>query len=154
LTPEVYANDPRGHALAVARSQGWPDWLRILLARPISYGAGRGIVFPSEPLQELMQNPDPATRLWAAFALAVTGKGNQAATEELQRASEEGQPAHELARLLSAALAATGESRFTLLDEATISLRTHYAPTAGVWTGWDVRGIRLVPRVESHASRP
>src|SRR5262249_25275901 len=60
LTPEVYANDPRGHALAVARSQGWPDWLRILLARPIAYGAGRGIVFPSEPLQELMQNPDPA----------------------------------------------------------------------------------------------
>ena len=42
VSTELVAHDPRSYALAVARSEGWPDWLRLLLARRLAYGAGRG----------------------------------------------------------------------------------------------------------------
>jgi hypothetical protein len=46
LTAEATSADPRGYALTVARSPGWPDWLRVLLLRPMAYAAARGVAFP------------------------------------------------------------------------------------------------------------
>ena len=37
LTTEAVAADPRGYALAVARSKGWPPWFRWLIAHPLAY---------------------------------------------------------------------------------------------------------------------
>src|SRR5262249_36981592 len=38
VSTEAVARDPRAYAMAVARSPGWPDWLRLLLARRLTYG--------------------------------------------------------------------------------------------------------------------
>src|SRR5258708_2484140 len=38
MTSEAIRNDPKGYALMVAKSEGWPDWLRLLMARPMAYG--------------------------------------------------------------------------------------------------------------------
>ena len=44
---------PNVRVTAVARSPDWPDWLRLLLARRLTYGAGRGYAIPREALDEL-----------------------------------------------------------------------------------------------------
>ena len=94
----------RGFALAVARSPDWPDWLRLLLARRLAYGAGRGYADPREaldrarralrpddrPLGEL--RPEPCCRIPKPQAVA-----------ELEKAAHLTGPAGELAtRLLEA----------------------------------------------------
>jgi hypothetical protein len=35
-TAEAAVADPHAYGVAVARSEGWPDWLRLLLLRPIA----------------------------------------------------------------------------------------------------------------------
>ena len=46
VSTEAVARDPRAYALTVARSQDWPDWLRLVLARRLAYGATRGYAIP------------------------------------------------------------------------------------------------------------
>ena len=72
LTAEIVRADPRHYSLMVARSPGWPDWLRLLLVRPLAYGAAEGLASPREPLVELGRHHDPAIRLWADFARSAS----------------------------------------------------------------------------------
>ncbi len=58
LTDEAAAADPKGYGLAVVRSEGWPDWLRLLLLRPLAYRAAAGHPLPREALAELRQTRD------------------------------------------------------------------------------------------------
>ena len=105
VSTEPVAHDPRAYALAVARSEGWPDWLRLLLARRLAYGAGRGYAIPREALDELKRHSDPMIGLWATYSLAVlprTGP-DPALTAELEQAARAQGPTGELAgRLLDA----------------------------------------------------
>ena len=140
---EPVAHDPRGYTLAVARSEGWPDWLRLLLARRLAYGAGRGYAIPREALEELKRHPDPMIDLWATYSLAVlprTGP-DPALTAELEQAARAQGPAAELAGRLLDALRITDDEpqREHRLDEATGWLRRHHPQAAEIWRGWEVR---------------
>jgi hypothetical protein len=145
LTAEAVTADPRGYALAVARSTDWPVWLRLLLARPLAYAAAQGMPVPVAALRELRDKPyDPAIRLWAEFALAASRPPDDDGALALARTAESAVPERSFARLLREALALDGPDRISRLDEATRWLRTHHPEAARVWAGWKQDGDRLV----------
>jgi hypothetical protein len=147
VSTDWVARDPRSTALAVARSPGWPDWLRLLLARRLAYGAARGYDIPREALEELKRHPDPMIGLWATYALAA-GSGtasDPARAAELEKSTATPGPIGELAAQLLGALRITPEERERRLDEATIWLRRHHPQAAKVWQGRDARDPRPVP---------
>jgi len=82
LTAEAASSDPRGYAAIVARSPDWPDWLRLLLTRPMAYAAINGVVFPRESIDILAHHEDPAIALLADFVLA---NGTIADSDAVQR---------------------------------------------------------------------
>jgi hypothetical protein len=147
LTAEAASADPRAYALAVARSAGWPDWLRVLLLRPMAYAAGHGVDFPAEALDALRHHPDPVVGLWAACVQAQVDRQAADPRRELERACATDGPNRELACLLREAVRSSDpDARAKALDQATLWLRTHHAPSAQLWEGWAVQGSRLVPR--------
>jgi hypothetical protein len=138
LTAEAIAADPSAYALAVARSEGWPDWLRLLLIRPMALDDGR-LGLPRDPLAELRAHPDPAINLWAAYVQAVARDDPEAAAFLRSPAGADAGMG-ELGASLAGALDARGEARRALLDRATLWQRRHHADSARLWDGWVVRG--------------
>lgn len=149
LTADAAVDDPKAYGLAVARSEGWPDWLRLLLTRPIAYAAGRGSPVAREPLVELTGNSDPTVVLWARFALAASLDGDAESGAILQRSAETPGPYHELAQLLVRALEARYDARKALLDEATLWMRSHHPDAARVWKGWEIRDGNVVRKADA-----
>jgi len=143
VSTELVARDPRGYALTVARSAGWPDWLRLLLGRRLAYGAIRGYAIPREPLDELADHADPLIGLWAACALALAPGSEPRLTARLEHAARVSDEQGELASMLLAVLAAPPAERERRLDEATIWLRRHHGQAAKIWQGWEIRDGRL-----------
>jgi hypothetical protein len=148
VSTELVAQDPRLYAMTVARSEGWPDWLRLILSRRLAFGAGRGYDIPREALDELKRHPDPMIGLWASYSLAVVphGDADPAPAGELTKAARGQGPTAELAALLHAALLAANEEREFRLDEATEWLRRHHPQAAEIWRGWEIQDRRVVPR--------
>jgi hypothetical protein len=145
LTGEAVTADPRGYALAVARSEDWPVWLRLLLARPLAYAAAQNVQIPPAPLRELHEKQyDPAVSLWADFALAVSHPPDGAAAAALAQAAQGDTHESAFARLLQEAAEARGPERLRRLDEATRWLRTNHPAAAEVWAGWSDRGDRVI----------
>jgi hypothetical protein len=138
VTTEAVARDPRAYAMAMARSPGWPDWLRLVLARRLSYGASRGYDIPREPLEELRRHSDPMVGLWAAYALARLPRPDPdpAMVAELEKAAGAPGPEGALATRLLDALRAPQEERERRLDEATVWLRSHHSQAVPIWRGW------------------
>ena len=151
LDADIVRDDPRHYSLMVARSPEWPDWLRLLLVRPLAYGAAEGLAIPREPLVELGRHHDPAIRLWADFARAASPDvaTDPDAGKELERAAGDDGPNRELAVLLREALGAEGRERVRRLDRATLWLRDHHPDSARLWESWKVRGLRLAPKPAS-----
>jgi len=146
LTAEAAVPDPGGYGLSVARSEGWPGWLRLILARPIAYAAALDLPVARGPLAELRHGPDPTLALWADYALAEGDDGDPAAAADLRRAAADPGPDRGLAGLLLRALEATRlQDRLDALDAATLDLRIHHPAIAALWRGYAVRGGRLVP---------
>jgi hypothetical protein len=141
VSTEPLAHDPRSYSLAVARSEGWPDWLRLLLSRRLAYGAVRGYDIPREALDELERQPDPMIGVWARYSLSVLSRGR---VGDLEGAARAPGPAGELAAMLLKASQAVGEERERQLDEATDWLRRHHPQAAEIWRGWEVRDQHLV----------
>ncbi len=143
LTAEATEADPRGYALAVARSEGWPNWLRLLLLRPLAYAASGGANVPYEPLADLRSHDDPMLAIWATYTLAAS-RGDHDAIAELRRTSVENTPSGELARMLRSALESRdSEQRAATLDRATLWLRDHHPEAIRIWRGWKVRDGRI-----------
>jgi hypothetical protein len=155
LTAEAAQADPRGYALAVARSEGWPSWLRLLALRPVAYAAGQGTTFPAEAMQPLSEHSDAFIRLWAEYAMAVSTKGDRFARLALeQSAIGNGEPAA-LARFLLDALHDDEPRRTDRLDEATRWMRSHHAESARLWAGWTMEDDRIMKqRSHPHQSLP
>jgi len=144
VSTEAVARDPRAYALTVARSSDWPDWLRLVLARRLAYGAVRGYAIPREPLDELAHHADPMIGLWATCALALPPGAETRRRTELEQAARLPDQQGELASMLLAVLAAPPGDRERRLDEATIWLRHHHGQAAQIWRGWEMRDGRLV----------
>jgi len=133
LTSEAMSGDPRGYALAVARSEGWPDWLRWLHLRPLAYGAGEGRRIHRDALRALTEHSDPILRLWAWYTLAEADPDDNEARSMLEaEAATRGEPWSELAALLLQALDAEDDAtRVARLDEATRWTAARHAQAEG-----------------------
>jgi len=142
---ELVAEDPQGYVTAVARSPGWPDWLRLALARAMAYAASRGHAISRERLGELCRLDDPILRLWALYALAVQTRPDPHTAVEVERVARSSAPGHELAELLLAAIRTDEAHRLEILDRATLWNREHHPATARLWHGWAIREGTLVP---------
>jgi hypothetical protein len=157
VSMEALAHDPRAYSLAVARSRDWPDWLRLLLARRLAYGAGRSYGIPREALEELTRHSDPMIGLWASYALALQGKAGVAQRAVLEHAARGPAPDSELAAMLLAALDAREPGRSNMLDRATLWLRRHHPQAIKIWEGWPDLGEKpdapVVP-AEPSSGRP
>lgn len=153
LTSEAIRSDPKGYAQMVARSEGWHDWLRLLLVRPMAYGVGEGYRIAWEPIDLLRQNPDAAVALWATYTRAVMAPGDASAVEALEREAKKEGPFQSLAVLLDAAARAEGEPRVRKLDEATTWLRTHHPEASKIWEGWSERDGRLISTLPASSTR-
>lgn len=146
LTAEAAASDPPGYGASVARSEGWPAWLRLLLTRPMAYAAAFDLPVARKSLAELARSPDHATALWATFALAEGSEGESAFDAALRREAGTDGPDRALAAHLVAALdSARLEDRLKALDAATLWLRHHHPGAAALWAGWEAAADRLVP---------
>lgn len=144
ISTDAVARDPRQYALAVSLSPDWPDWLRLVLARRLAYGATRGYSIPEIALDELMKSADPMIRLWAAYSLAVMPGAKPAAAATLEEAARIQDANGELAAMLLAAKAAPAAERERLLDDASLWLRHHHPQAAKIWQGWEIRDGRLI----------
>jgi hypothetical protein len=144
LTSDAIRADPKGYALMVAKSEGWPDWLRLLMARPMAYGVGEGYRIAWEPLDLLREHKDPAIALWATYTRSVMAPGDPAASKALADAASTDGPFRPLAVLLEAASKADGEAQVKKLDEATVWLRTRHPGASKLWVGWEERDGQLV----------
>lgn len=132
LTPEVMAGQPKSYAATVAKSEGWPDWLRLLLLRPLAYSASSGATVPEEPLRTLCTHHDPMIRLWSLYILTVSNRDADSSAALTAAAKEPG-PAQALATLLRDAAAAENRERSAILDRATQWQRTHHPEAASLW---------------------
>ncbi|MGE3820142.1 MAG: hypothetical protein AB7I30_12035 [Isosphaeraceae bacterium] len=144
LTAEAVAADPKAYGAAVARSEGWPDWLRLILTRPMVYTAAIDRPVPRESLIELTASPSPALVLLARFALAASSAGDPESEAALREAAERGEgELRGLAEDLVQALDGRRlDQKLIPLDRATIRLRT-LDPAAPLWRGWEVQGETL-----------
>jgi hypothetical protein len=144
-TDEV-ARDPRAFALAAARSPDWPDWLRLVLARRLAYGAARGYAIPREAVAELAQHSDPMIRVWAYYAFAVTPGADPDMAAELEKAAQAPGDAQALAKMLVSDLGGPPASREERLDRATRWMQSHHAQAAKIWEGWQVDRGRVIQK--------
>jgi hypothetical protein len=142
ISTDAVASDPRSFSLAVARSSDWPDWLRLLLARRLLYGAVRRYAIPREALDELSGHSDPMIGVWAKSTLALLeARPDSAATLE-QKPQLPG-PAGELAVRLASAIQSPAAEREPRLDEVTVWMRTQHPQAAKIWQGWHEIDRRL-----------
>ena len=144
MTSDAIRADPKGYAVMVAKSEGWPDWLRLLMIRPMAYGVGEGYRIAWEPLDLLRENPDPAIALWATYTRAVNPPGDASAARSLEESAMKAGPFQPLAVLLETASKAEGKDRIAKLDEATAWIRAHHPESSKLWKGWDQRDGKLV----------
>ncbi len=122
LRDEILGSDPARYADMVARSEEWPNWLRLLLVRPLAYGADR-IKFPKDGLDRLRVHPDRSIALWAAYTAAVS-LDDAMAKDELKAAAASDEEFAWLADFLDLAGQADDHVvRRALLDDATRMLR-------------------------------
>jgi hypothetical protein len=144
VSTDAVAHDPRSYALSMARSPDWPDWLRLVLARRLAYGAGRGYAIPRDPVEELARHADPMISLWATCALAELAGADPVGTAKLERAAAEKGGPGELATSLLAALRSSEADCEDRLDATTFWMHHHHPQSAKIWEGWAVKNGRLV----------
>jgi len=148
LKSELAARDPSAYANAVGKSPDWPDWLRLVLARPLAYAAIQGTTFPREPVQALAAHADPAIGLWATFVLASSRPADGTAVQKLKQSCETAGPNQELACLLWQAHKLTGRpaEQAKALDQATVWLRSYHPAVEPLWKDWRVERGQLAPK--------
>lgn len=140
LTAEAVASDPEAFGAALTKSEGWPDWLRLILMRPLVYFAALGGPIPRDSLKELADSTVPAIGLLARFALAASKEGDPGSVEAIRKAAEAPGELQDLANdLLHALHSQRLDQKLLALDSATFRLRS-IPPAAELWEGWEVQG--------------
>jgi hypothetical protein len=139
LTYEAVSHDPRGYVLAVARSEGWPPWLRAQLARPLVWAALLGVRIPDELLAELEGNRDPVVSLLAAGARQWTGPAEAQAAARgrvAELAESNGELSGLAAMFRHAAVEQRLDAREAAIEGLNAWLRVHHPDARRVWAGW------------------
>ncbi len=132
VSTDLLRADPRGFSLAVARSPGWPGWLRIPLELDLVRGVIRGYSVPPVALEELARNDDPMIAALALFAQAVERPGEPFARKALEvQAAGLGSRA-DLANRLLGVLDLPAPNREPPMDDISRWLREHHEPTVEV----------------------
>jgi hypothetical protein len=144
IGPALVAEDPWSYVSAVARSQDWPDWLRLVLAQPMAYAATQGHAISRERLGELCRQNDPILRLWALYSLAVQTRPDPQTVVELEKVAQSPVPERDLAELFLRAVRSDERGRVEILDQATRWTREHHRETVQIWKGWSLQGQELV----------
>lgn len=136
LTAEAASADPREYALTIARSPGWPVWLRMLLTRPMAYAALDGGTFPPEALEEMQKHSDRGIALWSSFILAQEDSNDRSGHQALEAGCQGSGWDRELACLLRDAIGLKGQpdAQKRLLDRATVWLRGHHPECKAIWS--------------------
>lgn len=134
LGPEATADAPRDYGLAVAYSEGWPDWFRLQLLRPMAEAAHDQRGFPEEALRTLARHDDPVIATLALY-VAAEAAGDDKAAVALERASHEGGPAASLARLLLGARTSDDEARRAILGGLRDWIRAEHPASRELWRG-------------------
>ena len=133
LDAAILDMDAESYAKAVARSEGWPNWLRLQLVRPLAYGAERHRL-PKSELDTLRAHVDPFIALWADYAAAVS-LSDESARARLLEARNDAR-LHEVATHLTMAYEAEQvERRRDELDAATRLLRRRHSESWAIWKG-------------------
>ncbi len=143
MTSDSIRADPKGYALMVDKSEGWPAWLRLALLRPMAYAVGEGYRIAWEPLDDLRQHPDAGIALWALYTRAAMEPGQPDLVVLLQNEANRPGAFRALAGLLAEAAKLDGDARVRKLDEATAWLRSDHPVVAPLWRGWTVRDGRI-----------
>jgi len=148
LTAEAASADPRGYALTIARSPGWPNWLRVLLARPMAYAAVEGVIFPRDALAELRANSDRGVALWGSFLDAQQENLADPGLQELEQASAGQGWERDYAHLLleAARLRESPDRQIPLLDRATDALLARHPNLHPLWASLPGTGNPAPPR--------
>jgi hypothetical protein len=148
LSAEATSSDPRGYALAATKSEGWPSWLRCLVARPLAYAAASGRPLNRSSVIELAGHRERFTARWAEFALSQddTAKAHEwlAATSDADRTFLE---------RLRLASTLTQPRLSESLDETTIWLRESEPSAREVWNGWTETSNGIEP-IRANATAP
>ncbi len=140
VTIELAAADPRAFGLAVAKSEGWPSWLRLALAVNVARGVARGYSIPRESLNDLSQNPDPMIAVIGLFCRAAVYPPDETARKALDDQAERPDAVGQLAARMRKALDARPHERDPLIDEVARFIRSAHEPTAKVWADWKSPG--------------
>ncbi len=117
VSAELAAGDPRGFSLAVARSPGWPSWLRLTLELNLARGVIRGYAIPPLALEELSHSEDPMIAAVAFFARTVARPEDADARKALELQAAGQGPAAEITRRLLEVLHAPAPRREAMIDE-------------------------------------
>ncbi len=151
LDERIVKSDPRGYALSVAYSKDWPDWLRLLAARPLLEAASDHIPLPEEPIHTLQAASDPVLAAWAtATEVLRDGTTPEQKKKALIRLKSVKKTEPRLQSLIIALedvirLSADEDhlKRLGAIDGATIWLRSNDSSAREVWQGWSVDGEEL-----------
>jgi hypothetical protein len=130
---EVASADSAMFAKIVARSEGWPAWLRLLCLRTVAVAASEGSYLPAEGLAELERGSDVYERALLDYARAASG--DREALARLRESATANQPVSPLAGILAAAIEVGSFERKQALTEATLWLRQHHPAAVAVWEG-------------------
>ncbi|HEY2157939.1 MAG TPA: hypothetical protein VGH33_20085, partial [Isosphaeraceae bacterium] len=143
LTTDLVRADPAQFARAVAFSEGWPEWLRLLGLRVVAVAASEGTTFPADALDALERHADPLFACWADYIRALSSDGDRAAAARLRGHAEGQGPEARSARELAQAIEAGSFERATHLAAATRLIRIDSPEAAAVWEGWAEDGEHL-----------
>ena len=131
VSTEAVARDPRAYALTVALSQDWPDWLRLVLARRLAYGATRGYAIPevgAGRTGEALGPDDPS--LGGLLAGRAARLENRRGRQARRSSAHHGRQRQARRDALATRGTAPPKSAERRLDEATIWLRHHHPQAA------------------------
>lgn len=133
LNAEAARPDPDGYAKAIAYSEGWPNWFRALLARPLASAAAQGIGLPAGPLEALSGHDDPFVRVFALHARAAGRFDDPQARQKLKEAASGDGPERAVAGSLLEALEGDAANREAKIADAARRLRTDHPDAVEVW---------------------
>jgi hypothetical protein len=141
---DLVSADPEMFAKVVTKSEGWPDWLRLMGARLMAVAAADGTNFDPLVLTALAESKNFNVQVFVDYIRAVATDSDKAAIERLKALASGTTSQAELAKELVAAIEVGSAERAKQLEKATVWLRANDPDLKEIWKGWTEREGTLV----------